>query len=48
MIEIDDTPQRLRDGIEDIVYAWTLTGAPADRLVDDIHDYVIETLGPPF
>lgn len=35
-------------GIEDIVYAWTLEGAPADRLVDELYDYVLDTYGPPF
>jgi hypothetical protein len=35
-------------GIEDIVYAWTLEGTPVERLVGELHDYVLETYGPPF
>lgn len=38
----------LRDGIEDVVYAWSLTGAPVERLIDNLFDYVTETYGPPF
>jgi hypothetical protein len=34
--------------LEDIVYAWSIQGRGIDRLVDEIHDYVIETYGPPF
>ncbi len=35
-------------GIEDIVYAWSIQGRSIDRLVDDLHDFVLETYGPPF
>lgn len=38
----------LHASLEDIVYAWSLTGLGVDRLVDEIHDYVLETYGPPF
>lgn len=42
------TDTALHQGIEDIVYAWSLAGQPYDRLVDEIHDYVLEHYGPPF
>lgn len=38
----------LRAGIEDIVYAWSLSGTTFERLVDDLYDYIVETYGPPF
>lgn len=39
----------LREAIEDIVLAWSWRdGASWDRLVDELHDYVVETYGPPF
>lgn len=40
--------QPLHDAIEDIVYAWSMAGQTADRLIDDLHDYVLEAYGPPF
>jgi hypothetical protein len=38
----------LHAGLEDVVYAWSLEGAPVDRLVDSLYDFVLETFGPPF
>lgn len=38
----------LLHGLEDIYYAWSLDGAPPERLIDDLYDFVIETYGPPF
>ena len=38
----------LREGLEDVTYAWSLTGSPVERLVDDLYDFVIETYGPPW
>lgn len=43
-----NTDKYLRAALEDIVYAWTLEGAPVDRLVDELHDYVLDVFGPPF
>lgn len=39
---------KLYEGLEDVVYAWSLKGAPWDTLVGDLYDFVIETYGPPF
>lgn len=38
----------LHKAIEDIVYAWSMNPSTYERLVDELHDYVIETYGPPF
>jgi len=38
----------LHAAIEDIVYAWSIQGLSIDRLVDDLHDFVVEAYGPPF
>lgn len=39
----------LREGLEDIVYAWSVSGQQSwDRLVDELHDFVVENYGPPF
>lgn len=44
----DPRRKELYMGIEDIVYAWSLEGAPIDNLMEAIYDYVLETFGPPF
>lgn len=45
---IDKYDQYLHAGIEDIVYEWSLSAAGFERLIDNLHDYVLETYGPPF
>ena len=40
--------EELHTALEDIVYAWSIKGLSVDRLVDELHDYVIDTYGPPF
>lgn len=44
----DQAKRDLHDAIEDIVYAWSLDGAPIDNLMEALYDFVIETYGPPF